>query len=172
MARRIVNAGELPVFFWGQAYFGAECYLIAALFVVFGIHWALADPLGPRPAGLLAALPSGRGLRPTCEGTLAVSVDVASGTGASTRAGSNLYAQPCLRRRRSEPVRTVARSSRSLTTRIHTHTGLGHVPGPARSSWSRTRSGSWVGLARLDACHALRGFDGPRRPSSTTLTRR
>jgi hypothetical protein len=83
MVRRIVNAGELPVFFWSQAYFGAlECYFIAALFAVFGIHWALADPLGPWPAGLLDALPSGRGMRPTCEGTLAVGVDVASGTGA------------------------------------------------------------------------------------------
>jgi hypothetical protein len=77
MARRIVNAGELPVFFWGQAYFGAlESYLIAALFALFGFHWwlvfvpalvastalvpmtwALADRLGPWPAGLLAALP-------------------------------------------------------------------------------------------------------------------
>jgi Dolichyl-phosphate-mannose-protein mannosyltransferase len=77
MALHIVNARELPVFYWGQAYFGAaESYLIAALFCLFGFQpwlvfvpatlasctlvpltWALGEYLGPRPAGLLAALP-------------------------------------------------------------------------------------------------------------------
>jgi hypothetical protein len=77
MARHIVTARELPVFFWGQAYFGAaESYLIAALFVLFGFQawllfvpaliaslalvpltWALGEYLGPWPAGFLAALP-------------------------------------------------------------------------------------------------------------------
>jgi 4-amino-4-deoxy-L-arabinose transferase-like glycosyltransferase len=77
MARHIVTSGELPVFYWGQDYFGAaEMYLIAALFAVFGFHWwlvfvpalvasvalvpltyMLGGILGPRPAAFLAALP-------------------------------------------------------------------------------------------------------------------
>ena len=77
MARHIVTARELPVFFWGQAYFGAaESYLIAALFVLFGFQawllfvpsliaslalvpltWALGEYLGPWPGGIFAALP-------------------------------------------------------------------------------------------------------------------
>ena len=37
---------ELPVFYWGQAYFGAaEAYLMAALFAVFGFHaWLVFVP--------------------------------------------------------------------------------------------------------------------------------
>ena len=77
MARYIVSAHELPVFYWGQAYFGApESYTIAALFLAFGFHpwlvfvpavaasvalvplvWALGEHVGPWPAGLIAALP-------------------------------------------------------------------------------------------------------------------
>src|SRR5690242_10468840 len=77
MARHIARSGELPVFYYGQHYFGAlEAYLIGSLFVLLGFHpwlvlvpavaaslalipltWALADQLAPRPAGLLAALP-------------------------------------------------------------------------------------------------------------------
>src|SRR5436305_2171303 len=77
MARHIVADGEWPVFYWGQAYFGAaESYLIAGLFLIFGFHpslvfvpallaslalvpltWMLAEQLGPWPAGLLASLP-------------------------------------------------------------------------------------------------------------------
>ncbi|MBV9357390.1 MAG: glycosyltransferase family 39 protein [Chloroflexi bacterium] len=77
MARHILLQGERPVFYWGQAYFGAlESYLLAALFGVAGFHpWlifvppflasvaliplvsALADQLGGPPAGLIAAVP-------------------------------------------------------------------------------------------------------------------
>jgi hypothetical protein len=46
MPRHIVGAHELPVFYWGQAYFGAaESYAIAALFVAFGFHpWLVFVP--------------------------------------------------------------------------------------------------------------------------------
>ncbi|MBV9580720.1 MAG: hypothetical protein JO057_19235 [Chloroflexi bacterium] len=77
MARHILYARELPVFYWGQTYFGAlEAYLIAGFFAVLGFHtwlvfapaalasvaliplaWMLADYLGPAPAGLIAAVP-------------------------------------------------------------------------------------------------------------------
>jgi 4-amino-4-deoxy-L-arabinose transferase-like glycosyltransferase len=77
MARHILYRAEWPVFYWGQAYFGAaEAYLIAALFALFGFHawlvfvpallasvalipltWAIAEHLGPSPAGPLAAVP-------------------------------------------------------------------------------------------------------------------
>jgi 4-amino-4-deoxy-L-arabinose transferase-like glycosyltransferase len=77
MARHILYNAELPVFYWGQAYFGAaEAYVVAALFALFGFHawlvfvpalvasvaliplvWAIAEHLGPWPAGALAALP-------------------------------------------------------------------------------------------------------------------
>ena len=77
MARHILYNAELPVFYWGQAYFGAaEAYVVAALFALFGFHawlvfvpaliasvaliplvWAIAEHLGPSPAGALAALP-------------------------------------------------------------------------------------------------------------------
>jgi len=77
MARHIFYAHELPVFYWGQTYFGAlESYLLAALFGVLGFHpwlvfapatlasvalipltWMLAEYLGPSPAGLIAAVP-------------------------------------------------------------------------------------------------------------------
>ncbi len=77
MARHIASGEELPVFFYGQHYFGAvEAYLIAALFVLFGFHpwlavvppllaslalipitFALAGHLAGRPAAWLAALP-------------------------------------------------------------------------------------------------------------------
>ena len=77
MARHIVTHAELPVFYWGQDYFGAaEAYLIAGLFAVFGfwpwlifvpaflaslalipLTWAVAAAIAPRPAGLIAALP-------------------------------------------------------------------------------------------------------------------
>ncbi|MDQ3702038.1 MAG: hypothetical protein M3442_14120 [Chloroflexota bacterium] len=77
MARHIAAGEELPVFFYGQHYFGAvEAYLIAALFSVFGfrpwlaivpplvaslalipITFALAHHLAGRPAAWLAALP-------------------------------------------------------------------------------------------------------------------
>jgi hypothetical protein len=77
MARHIVNHVELPVFYWGQDYFGAlEAYLIAALFAVLGFHWwlavvpalaaslllipltwALAKHVGLWPAALIAAVP-------------------------------------------------------------------------------------------------------------------
>ena len=77
MARHILTAGELPAFYWGQAFFGAaEAYLVAGLFFVFGFQpwlvfvpavlasvvlvplvWALAECLGPWPAGVFAALP-------------------------------------------------------------------------------------------------------------------
>jgi hypothetical protein len=76
MARHVL-AGEWPVFYWGQQYFGAlESYLIAACFAAFGFHpwllfapalvasaalipltWVLGEYLGPPPAGLIAALP-------------------------------------------------------------------------------------------------------------------
>src|SRR5688572_3034393 len=77
MARHILAADELPVFYWGQAYFGAaEAYLVAGLFAMLGFHpwlvfvpallastalialvWAIADRIGSPPAGLIAALP-------------------------------------------------------------------------------------------------------------------
>jgi hypothetical protein len=77
MARHLLVTDEHPVFYWGQAYFGAlESYLIAVLFGVFGFHawlvfgpallasvalipliWILGEHLGPAPAGLIAALP-------------------------------------------------------------------------------------------------------------------
>ncbi len=77
MARHILLYGERPVFYWGQAYFGAlEAYLLAALYGFAGFHpWlifvppflasvaliplvsAVADQLGGPPAGLLAAVP-------------------------------------------------------------------------------------------------------------------
>lgn len=77
MARHIAAREELPVFFYGQHYFGAvEAYLIAALFSVFGfrpwlavvpplvaslalipITFALARHLAGHPAAWLAALP-------------------------------------------------------------------------------------------------------------------
>ncbi len=77
MARHILLDGARPVFYWGQAYFGAlEAYLIAALFGLLGFHpwllfgpalvasltliplaWSLGTYLGPAPAGPLAALP-------------------------------------------------------------------------------------------------------------------
>jgi hypothetical protein len=77
MARHILLDGERPVFYWGQAYFGAlEAYLVAALFGILGFHpwllfgsallasltlipltWSLGEQLGPSPAGLIAALP-------------------------------------------------------------------------------------------------------------------
>jgi hypothetical protein len=77
MARHILTTHELPVFFWGQDYFGAtESYLIAGMFALFGawpwllfvpallaslalipLAFSLANELGPRPAGLIAAVP-------------------------------------------------------------------------------------------------------------------
>jgi len=77
MARHILLSGELPVFYWGQPYFGAlEAYLVAGLFGVLGFQpllvfapavlaslalipltWMLGERLGPRPAGMIAALP-------------------------------------------------------------------------------------------------------------------
>jgi hypothetical protein len=90
MARHILTAHELPVFYWGQDYFGAaEAYLIAGLFWSFGfwpwlvfvpavlascalilLTWRLGTLLGPSPAGVIAAIPMGpaparahRGLR-------------------------------------------------------------------------------------------------------------
>jgi hypothetical protein len=77
MARHILTNRELPVFFWGQDYFGsAEAYLIAACMVVAdGWPWVvfapailaslalipltavLADQLWGKPAGLIAAVP-------------------------------------------------------------------------------------------------------------------
>jgi hypothetical protein len=77
MARHILYAHELPVFYWGQTYFGAlESYLLAATFALLGFHpwllfvppmlasialipltWILAEYLGPPPAGVIAALP-------------------------------------------------------------------------------------------------------------------
>lgn len=77
MARHILFSGELPVFYWGQSYFGAlESYLVAGLFFVLGFHpllvfapailasvalipltWLLAERLGPPRAGFIAAVP-------------------------------------------------------------------------------------------------------------------
>jgi hypothetical protein len=77
MARRILEAGERPVFYWGQAYLGAaDAYLLAGLFAFFGFQpwllyvpsvlasvalvpltWAIAQHLGPPPAAFLAVLP-------------------------------------------------------------------------------------------------------------------
>jgi hypothetical protein len=77
MARHILFDGERPIFYWGQAYFGAlEAYFVAAFFAILGFHpwlvfgpallasltliplaWILAENLGPAPAGLLAAIP-------------------------------------------------------------------------------------------------------------------
>jgi hypothetical protein len=77
MARHILYAGERPVFFYGQHYFGAaEAYLIAGLFAVFGfvprlvtvpaivaslllipVTYLLGRHLAGRTAGALAALP-------------------------------------------------------------------------------------------------------------------
>jgi hypothetical protein len=77
MARHILYAGERPVFFYGQHYFGAaEAYLVAGLFAAFGFYprlvtvpavtaslllipvtYALGRTLAGRTAGLLAALP-------------------------------------------------------------------------------------------------------------------
>jgi hypothetical protein len=81
MARHILVNAEFPAFFWGQDYFGAaEEYLIAAVFAIFGIFggpwpwlvfvpaliaslvlvvltWSIANWIGPRPAGLVAAVP-------------------------------------------------------------------------------------------------------------------
>jgi hypothetical protein len=77
MARHIATGADLPVFFYGQSYFGAvEAYLLAGLFAAFGFHawlavvpplaaslalvpitYALGCALGGRPAGWLAALP-------------------------------------------------------------------------------------------------------------------
>jgi hypothetical protein len=77
MARHILLAAERPVFYWGQAYFGAlEAYFVAAFFALLGFHpwlvfappllaslmlipltWLLGQNLGPTPAGLIAALP-------------------------------------------------------------------------------------------------------------------
>jgi hypothetical protein len=77
MARHILNAHEFPVFFWGQDYFGAgEAYEIAALFGIFGfspwlvfvpplaaslvlpiLTWRLGNLVGPKPSGLMAAIP-------------------------------------------------------------------------------------------------------------------
>jgi hypothetical protein len=77
MARHIAAGRDLPVFYYGQHYFGAvEAYLVAGLFALVGFHawlvlvpavaaslaliplsWSLAEHLAPRPAGLLAALP-------------------------------------------------------------------------------------------------------------------
>lgn len=77
MAHHILTAHELPVFFWGQDYFGAtETYLIAGIVALFGawpwllflpallaslalipLMWSLANQLGPRPAGVVAAVP-------------------------------------------------------------------------------------------------------------------
>ncbi len=77
MARHILLNNEHPVFYWGQAYFGAlESYLLAALFGLAGFHpWlvfvpsflasvaliplvsAVADQIGGPPAGVIAAVP-------------------------------------------------------------------------------------------------------------------
>jgi hypothetical protein len=76
MARHILFDGERPVFYWGQAYFGAlEAYLVAVLFGTLGFHpwllfgpallaslaliplaWSLGAALGPQAAGPLAAV--------------------------------------------------------------------------------------------------------------------
>jgi dolichyl-phosphate-mannose-protein mannosyltransferase len=77
MARHILEAGERPVFYWGQAYLGAaDAYLVAGLFACFGFQpwllyvpsvcasvalvpltWAIAQHLGPPPTAFLAVLP-------------------------------------------------------------------------------------------------------------------
>src|SRR4051794_17471662 len=77
MARHILEAGERPVFYLGQAYLGAaDAYLLAGLFACLGLQpwllyvasvvasvafvpltWAIAEHLGPPPAAFPAFLP-------------------------------------------------------------------------------------------------------------------
>jgi len=60
MARHIADASELPVFYYGQPYFGAlEAYRIAGLFALLGFHpWLVVVPAGASSPALIPS--SGR----------------------------------------------------------------------------------------------------------------